>query len=245
VSGAERYHLGCGPRPLAGWVNVDIQEAPGTDVAMDLTEVALPEASGEVVFSNAFFEHLRRDERVRHLRSVLRVLAPGGSVCYLGLPDFRAVAELYLSGGPGMEGPVFDLYEVYRYTHGEPEVVAPEAYYGQLHKSLFDTDEVRGLLTDAGFPSFTVFTYVYPGEPAAVTLGFFATREPRSADALERDARAFLAPFDGDFLETASLAFGDATRRSALAARAATLPERSGARRIARILAVRLWRRLR
>ena len=240
-----RYHLGCGPRPLEGWVNVDIQEAPGTDIAMDLTEVDLPAGSGDVVFSNAFFEHLRRDERVRHLRSIQRVLAPGGFACYLGLPDFRAVAKLYLDEGPGIVGPVFDLYHVYRYTHGEPEVVAPDAYYGQLHKSLFDVEELDGLLRDAGFPAYTVFSYVYPGEPVADTLGYYATREPRDPAELERAAREFLTPFDGDFLVLDTLAFGAAARRSALAAKAAALPERSGLRRIAHIVAMRFWKRLR
>ena len=245
MTDATRYHLGCGPRPLDGWVNVDIQEAPGTDVVMDLTEVTLPPASGDACFSNAFFEHLRRDERVRHLRSVQRVLRPDGFVCYLGLPDFRAVAELYLNRGPGTTGPVFDLYHAYRYTHGEPEVVAPDAYYGQLHKSLFDLDEVSGLLTDAGFPSYTVFSYVYPGEPVPVTLGFFAANDRRPPDRVERDARAFLAGFDGDFLEVDSLQFGVAASHRRLAALAATLPERSGLRRVALIAAMRLWRYLR
>ena len=241
----KRYHLGSGHRPLEGWVNVDIADAPGTDIVADLTEVDLPAGSADVCFSNAFFEHLRRGDRVPHLRSMARVLRPGGVACYIGLPDFRAVAQLYLAGGPGIVGPRFDLYEAYRYTHGDPEEVAPDAYFGQLHKSLFDLDELSSLLTDAGFAAFTVFSYVYPGEPAPVTLGFYATNAARPVEELQREARAFLADFDGEFLGAGTLEFGGAVSRSPLSARAATLPERTGARRIARIAATRLWRHLR
>ena len=46
----------------------------------------------------------------------------------------------------------------------------PAEYVGQLHKSLFDTKEVDRLLSEASFPSYVIFSYVYPGEPVAVPL---------------------------------------------------------------------------
>ncbi|MEA2362094.1 MAG: hypothetical protein QOD71_1239 [Thermoleophilaceae bacterium] len=237
-----RYNLGCGRTRLEGWTNVDIEPSEATDLVADLTEVTgIEDASG--IVSNAFFEHLPRGKRVAHLRSVRRALAADGFVCYLGLPNFRAIAELYLNGGPGTIGPVFNLYNAYWYTHGDPELVAPNAYFEQLHKSLFDTDEVAELLSDAGFPAFTSFSYAHPGDPVAISLGFYATAGGQPVDELERDARALLAGFDGKFLDASSLAFVDGTSRSPLGARVMEVPERTGLKRIARVVAIRLWLR--
>ena len=237
----QRYNLGCGNRRLEGWINVDIQATDATDLVTDLTAVDLPVGSAGGFFSNAFFEHLPRGQRVPHLQSLRRALAPSGFACYLGLPDFRLIAELYLNRGPGTAGPVFDLYHAYRYTHGDPELVAPHAYFEQLHKSLFDTEELGQLLTDAAFPSYAVFNYVYPGDSVAVCLGFYATASRQPAGTLEDDARKLLAEFDGELLSATSVVFTGAKSRSPLAARAAALPEQSGVRRIARLVAMRLW----
>ena len=106
---------------------------------------------------------------------------------------------------------------------------------------MFDTEEVGQLLTDAGFPSYVVFNYVYPGDGVAVCLGFYATAGRQPAGTLEDDARRLLAEFDGELLSATSVVFTGAKSRSPLAARAAALPEQSGVRRIARLVAMRLW----
>jgi hypothetical protein len=180
---------------------------------------------------------------VPHLRAVRQALTADGFVCYIGLPDFRAVAQLYLDRGPGIVGPVFDLFNVYRYTHGDPEMNDDEAgYYAQLHKSLFDAEELDGLLRDAGFPSYVTFGYVYPGEPVAVTIGFLAMGEQRPAEELRRTARSFLADFDGRHVEIDSLTFTGEASRSATGARILASPRRRLVSRVAHGLATYLAR---
>ena len=76
-------------------------------------------------FSNAFFEHLYRSSRGPHLQRIREALAPDGACCYMGIPYFRNIARLYLERGPGTAGPVFDLFNVYRYTHGNPKANKP------------------------------------------------------------------------------------------------------------------------
>jgi predicted SAM-dependent methyltransferase len=201
-----RYHMGCGDKRLPGYVNVDVRDTAAADLVRDLNEPELEPRSAEAVFSHAFFEHLLRDKREPHLRAVKQALDPdNGFVCYLGLPDFRAVARLYLEGGPGIVGPDFDLYNVYRYTHGDPE--GAEGYFEQLHKSLFDAEEVDRLLTGAGYPSYAIFGYVYPGEPAPVSLGFYATRTRKPPEVLRESCRGFLAPFAGELVEIDTVEF--------------------------------------
>jgi predicted SAM-dependent methyltransferase len=191
-----RVHLGCGDDRLAGFVNIDYRATPAVDVAMDLNSPRLADGSVSMAFSNAFFEHLYRSSRGPHLERIVRALAPDGACCYIGIPYFPNIARLYLERGPGTAGPVFDLFNVYRYTHGDPEGQAAW-WIGQLHKSLFDEGEVAGLLTQSGFGGFVMFCYGYPGDvnEVPVTMGFFATRE-RSGDAeLRSRCLAFLDAF--------------------------------------------------
>jgi predicted SAM-dependent methyltransferase len=210
ANGGALYHLGCGPQRLEGFVNVDVRPTEAADIVTDLNTLdGLPQGAAEGFFSHAFFEHLYRDSRVPHLKAVLE---RGGFACYLGLPDFRRIAELYLSSARGIEGPVFDLHEVYRYTHGDPEMGGIE-WLPQLHKSLFDVPGLDHLLRDAGFPSYVIFRYVFPGDPAELdlSLGFYATAAQRQPSELKAAAEAFLRQFDGRFLLADTVSF-DATR---------------------------------
>jgi predicted SAM-dependent methyltransferase len=195
-----RIHLGCGDDRLPGYVNADIRVTGAADLSLDLTELAdLPEGAVECLYSNAFFEHLMRPQRVVHLRGAHRALAAeDGFLCYIGIPYFKGVARSYLDGAPGIVGPTFDLFNVYRYTHGDPEHV-DGWYFEQLHKSLFDEDEVDGLLADAGFGSYVVFAYAYPGDAAdaVVTMGFYASRRALGEAELQAECDRFLAGWDG------------------------------------------------
>jgi hypothetical protein len=118
------------------------------------------------------------------------------------------VAKFYLERAPGTAGPVFDLFNVYRYTHGDPEQ-APLWWFGQLHKSLFDEDELSSLLKAAGFETFVLFCYGYPGDTheLPVTMGFYATKCARPVGQLQRDCRAFLERFADKRIRLSTLAW--------------------------------------
>ena len=193
---ALRVHLGCGDDKLPDFVNIDYRLTAAVDVAMDLNLPTLASGSVALAFSNAFFEHLYRPSRGPHLQRIREALAPDGACCYMGIPYFPNIARLYVERGPGTASPVFDLYNVYRYTHGEPEG-QPDWWLGQLHKSLFDEDELAALLAESGFGASVMFSYGYPGDvnEVSVTMGFYATREARPPGELERRCLAFLKPF--------------------------------------------------
>lgn len=212
------YHLGCGPQRLDGFVNVDVRETDAADLVADLNTLDdLPEGDADGFFSHAFFEHLYRDSRIPHLKAVRD---RGGFACYIGLPDFARVAELYLAHARGVEGPVFDLHNVYRYTHGDPEMGGIE-WLPQLHKSLFDVPEVDHLLRDAGFSSYVIFRYVFPGDPPELdlSLGFYAASTHTSSSALQAAAQAFLSQFDGRFIAVDTISFDLARSRPTAVAR--------------------------
>ena len=192
-----RLHLGCGDDRVPGFVNVDYRQTQATDVVMDLALPRLAAGSVAFAFSHAFFEHLYRNARLPHLQRIRQSLEPRGVCCYIGIPYFRNIARFYLEGAPGIVGASFDLFNVYRYTHGDPEH-APGWWLGQLHKSLFDEPELDRLLRESGFQSFVQFTYVYPSEPkeVPVSMGFYATSDSQSTNQLRDACASFLARFD-------------------------------------------------
>lgn len=92
-----RLHIGCGPRVLAGWVNIDLAYQPFTDYlqtygddpdgtagtredffAIDVTRgLPLPDRCAEVVFHEDFLEHLSQRDAVGFLAEARRVLMDG------------------------------------------------------------------------------------------------------------------------------------------------------------------------
>jgi predicted SAM-dependent methyltransferase len=172
-----KLHLGCNETRLEGFFNVDARKTEAADLVHSCKDLSpFGEGEASLIFSNAFFEHLYRVERAPLLRDAARVLAPGGLLLFTGVPDFEAVARAYLERRPGNGAPIFDLGQVYRYTHGEPEQV-PAWWLEQLHKTLFDAGVVETLLAEAGFGDWHVFRYAWGDEPNAVNLGF-ATEKP-------------------------------------------------------------------
>jgi hypothetical protein len=204
-------HLGCGDDRLDGFTNIDYRPTAATDVVMRLEAPSFSAGSVSLAFSNAFFEHLYRDVRAPHLRRIRAALEPDGVCCYIGIPYFRNVARFYVERAPGTVGDRFDLFNVYRYTHGDPEH-AHGWWLGQLHKSLFDEEEIATLLTGAGFRSHTIFCYAYPGDDheLPVTMGFYATTRETPREHLRYACTAFLQRFADTRVRMASLQWLDA-----------------------------------
>jgi hypothetical protein len=151
---------------------------------------------------------------------------------------------LYLEKGPGILGPLFDLYHVYRYTHGEPEQVPADGYFEQLHKSLFDAEEVNTLVRGAGFPSCVVFSYRYPGEGVAVCLGVYATKTALPVMSLQRRCVDFLQRFDGHFITVGSVEFLEGESGGTPIPRPPGSRARQGVRRVSRAMARSIYRAL-
>ncbi len=200
--------VGAGGVLIEGFKNVDIRDVPGVDIVADACELdTIKTGEVEILFGHAVFEHFFLGHQLAALREWKRVIARDGLLIMLAIPDFEAIARLYLNGASGVMGERFDLHNVYRYTHGEPEHAtqpvwpvwratngkAPKGWIPQLHKSLFDASYLRELLAECGFQSI-IFNYAYPGEKHALNLGFIATELPMNATngSLLKDIRATL-----------------------------------------------------
>lgn len=176
-----KLHLGCGDVKIRQCLNLDCRATSATDIIHDCTNLNLfPEKSFLAVFSNAFLEHLYREKLVPCLKSVHRILRDDGTAIFIGIPDFQEVAKAYLDQAPGIVSRHFDLYNVYRYTHGDPEQ-SPKWWLGQLHKSLFDRETLKHLLQESGFKFFYIFKYCYKDENMPIPIGFVAfKRKPKN-----------------------------------------------------------------
>lgn len=192
-----RVQLGAGPKPIDGFDNIDCRPVPGatTGHAFDLP---YDDGTVDLLFGNAFFEHLYQAHLIPALTEWKRVLAPDGVAVIVGIPDFEVVARCYLEGDRGVIGPRFDMLEVYRYALGCPEADttvhwpdwspsercddAPPEWIPQLHKCVFDASVVASLLDAAGLPG-TVFRYAYIGEEYPLNLAFVAGHRHHDVEA--------------------------------------------------------------
>ncbi len=171
---SDRVHLGCGDIIKKGFINVDYRTTLASDISYDCSDLSIfPSNSLKAIFSNAFFEHLYKDDRIPSLKSIYTALKPDGEVIFIGIPDFEKIARAYIDKRKGLLSETFDLYHVYRFTHGDPEHVSGW-WLEQLHKSLFDKNEMEHLLEGAGFRHYIIFDYAYKNDELVLSMGFIA-----------------------------------------------------------------------
>ena len=149
---ATKLNLGCGPKIMPGWVNIDMQGAPPV-VIHDLTK-PLPVASEtvEYIYNEHFIEHITRDQGRFLLSECRRVLKPGG-VIRVSTPDLRVLVEQYLSS---------DLQASLQaaYNNGWYPQSAAQLMNGGMrlwgHQFVYDEVDFLALFKESGFVNVTV-----------------------------------------------------------------------------------------
>jgi predicted SAM-dependent methyltransferase len=135
-----KLHLGCGPRHLEGWANIDI--SPAARIVWDLRK-PLPVSRVGWVYSEHFIEHIAREDAVRLLTNVRRVLTDEG-VVRISTPDLAALVEDYRAGI------LADMPE----DGWQPKSLCQMLNEGMRewgHTFLYDEPELRDVLAEAGF----------------------------------------------------------------------------------------------
>ncbi len=135
--GSRRLHVGCGRRPLAGWVNLDLESFPGVDVVLDAAR-ELPFRDVEAVYAEHFLEHLRIDGALAFLVRAHRALRTG--------------AWLRLST-PNLDWVVRMQYD--RTAWGEAKAIRGlhlnRAFHGWGHQFLWNREALELALAATGF----------------------------------------------------------------------------------------------
>jgi len=128
-----RLNLGCGGRPLDGYINVDMDDLGALKkryVSGSFSESVrvhnwdifnLPVASGSVdeVLCDAMIEHLSFAEEPKFFYEVKRILKPGG-VFTFSTTDFEEIARLWLDAADEWQ----DFYR------NDPEAILNDHWFG-------------------------------------------------------------------------------------------------------------------
>ena len=167
-----RINIGCGSRPLPGWVNLDAARGDKIDVVWDLRRgLPFPAGSCAVVFGEHVIEHISRPDAERLLRECHRVLQPGG-VVRLSTPDAGKFLRAYVSDKQFLADPRF----------AEPADTSMDRVnmmmreYGQ-HLWVYDIESICLVLQKAGFSS-------------TIEQSFGASADPRMLG-IDLEERAF------------------------------------------------------
>jgi len=93
--GANHLHLGCGPKYLAGFVNIDGNPWNKIDMWLDVRNgLPFPSNSVDSIYSTHMFEHFYSDELNRLLRECVRVLKEGGGMRVI-VPSLESAIAAY------------------------------------------------------------------------------------------------------------------------------------------------------
>lgn len=93
--GVKKLHLGCGERPLEGWLNSDYFPKSPSVLEMDVTKkFPFNDSIFDYVFCEHLIEHITYLNGNFMLAESFRVLKPGGKI-RISTPDLNFLIELY------------------------------------------------------------------------------------------------------------------------------------------------------
>jgi predicted SAM-dependent methyltransferase len=90
-------HLGCGPKRLEGFINIDYWITDATDYVCDVRRLPWRDGSVDAIESHHVIEHISHRDVTETLLEWRRVLVPGGSLM-LETPHFDETLREYLAG---------------------------------------------------------------------------------------------------------------------------------------------------
>ena len=142
--------IGCGPRPLDGWVNLDAARGEKIDVVWDLRRgLPFPSDSCAAIFGEHVIEHLSKKDADQLVRECYRALQSGG-VLRLSTPDAGRFLRSYSADGKFLRDPRF--LEPAETLMDRVNMMMRE--YGQ-HLWVYDSESLIHLLRSAGFSTVT------------------------------------------------------------------------------------------
>jgi predicted SAM-dependent methyltransferase len=141
-------NIGCGLRPLPGWVNLDAARGDKIDVVWDLRRgLPFPDESCAAIFGEHVIEHIPKADAELLLRECRRVLQPRG-VVRLSTPDAGKFLRAYVNDREFLADPRFpDSADT---SMDRVNMMMRE--YGQ-HLWVYDIESICLVLQKAGFSS--------------------------------------------------------------------------------------------
>jgi predicted SAM-dependent methyltransferase len=163
---AIRLNIGCGSKPLPGWVNIDrVPLAPGVTTDIDVTDLPYPDASVDAVLAEHVFEHFSFAEEGLVWHEMARVLRPGGTLT-LEVPDFEWVCATFLAANDDWRAfyvvGATDHYAGCGRALDQRWGILQTMFFGnqngvgQFHRSAYTEGKLRAIAAELGFQGIAV-----------------------------------------------------------------------------------------
>jgi ubiquinone/menaquinone biosynthesis C-methylase UbiE len=136
-----------------GWINIDILDMKSyadqfgfNFIQHDVTKpLLIKDGIVDIISSSHLLEHLTREEGYNFLKECYRIMKPGG-IIRISVPDTKKITEDYVEG----------RIREHRFINTGVADADDDAgaYYNLLlagHKTLYDSDSLRSLLSKVGF----------------------------------------------------------------------------------------------
>ncbi|WP_025029800.1 class I SAM-dependent methyltransferase [Nitratireductor aquibiodomus] len=135
---ALRLNLGCGLKPLADHVNIDVRDLPGVDVVAAVDNLPFEENTVHSISSSHLIEHFPQERLVRRLLPYWKSLLRPGGTFHAVVPDCAAMINHASSGELTFQ----EFREV---------IFGSQDYAGDYHYNALTPDSFSKLLREAGF----------------------------------------------------------------------------------------------
>jgi predicted SAM-dependent methyltransferase len=149
-NGGLKLNLGCGPKPLPRWINIDDRVRPGV-LVMRLPEGLrrFADASARYIYASHVLEHLDYPATASALvRECHRILIPGG-VLRLVVPGIEKIINAYVADNHAFFAIQSELHPSWCTTKLEHLMYALQQ--DGEHKYGYDFETLHKLLSGAGF----------------------------------------------------------------------------------------------
>lgn len=149
-----KLHLGCGKRDFGpDWTHIDCGNFPHV-TSHNITSLPFDDFSCSRIYASHVIEYFDREEIIPVLKEWHRVLRSGGRIS-LAVPDFRAMAKLYMDSWTNVNVDAWDIESFLGPLYGK---MTPEGCMNSIyHKTVYDFKSLRQLLWSTGFDN--VYSY--------------------------------------------------------------------------------------
>ena len=176
AGGLKKLQIGCGGKPLDGWLNSDLSEG---DIKLDATKrFPFPDDSLDLIFCEQVIEHLTFERGYDCLKECFRVLK-GGGILRLATPDMEKLCLLYKGECPGVE--LKDVMERHNKRNNSSLATACEFFNAFFrmwgHSFVYDEETLTSHLKRAGFTKISRKQYGCSDEEPLKGIEQFADTE--------------------------------------------------------------------
>ncbi len=142
-----KINLGCGKRNFGkDWVHIDGGDYPHLD-SKDIINLSYDNNTVDLIYTSHVLEYFDRQEAKFIIEEWRRVLKPNG-VLRIAVPDFKAMAQLYITGTVSLKSILGPLYG---------KMLMGDQYI--YHKTVYDYDSLKNLLEQASLKQIKIYDW--------------------------------------------------------------------------------------